>query len=373
MDEKPAKRNDVAEEGDGTIHWTFSGEIPKVPKIELSPEVVQGLSDASKRYSDLFASVTGISEAYRKMMPSTDFVPDSLKGISSVLKNLPDYSSMVQGMVPALSHLAEFTQEITRGINLKGIADAVRPIALKAKRVEILGRVNWPMYLVDNAEVCEGLDMLSSSATDVELRDAVADIACEALGSDWIDETRARWASHDELTSGEQGVLERALERHEKGDYEGCVALLMNLFEGLIEKYCPSEVKKLEGDQAELFDLHAEKLGLDPSHNGKGKARKLTNAKDRVLVMVLLSESGWYTFQRAADYIVSVILTNTMDADIAEHNPLRNKICHGDQTEYGTKEHSLKAILVTDIMIRFGSALLVERADAECDDGSQDR
>lgn len=147
----------------------------------------------------------------------------------------------------------------------------------------------------------------------------------------------------------------------------------MNLLEGLIEKCCPSEVKKLECDQAEMFDLHAEKLGVNPPHNKKGKARELTNAKDRVLVMVLLSESGWYTFQRAADYIASIVLTNAMDADVADHNPLRNKICHGDQTEYDTKERSLKAILVTDIIIRFGAALLAERADAERDGDSRDR
>lgn len=180
--------------------------------------MVQGLSDGSKRYSDMFASVAGISEAYRKVMPSMDFVPDFLKSISSVLKNLPDYSSMVQGTVPALSRLSEVAQEITCGINLKGISDTVRPIAIKAKRVEILGRANWPMYLVDDAEARDGLDMLSSSVTDAELRDVVAGIACEAPDSDWIDEIRSRWESHDELTSGEKGVLRRALGRHEEGD-----------------------------------------------------------------------------------------------------------------------------------------------------------
>ena len=379
MDEEPLKCGDAAGEGDGKICWTVTGGgpvlggMPEVPKIVLPPEVVQGFADTSKHYGAMLSSVTGISEACRKAMPSVDVIPDSLRSISSVLKNLPDYSSMVQGMVPALSSLAEITREVTCGISFKGISDAIRPIALEAKRVEILGRANWPMYLVDDAGVCNDLDALSLYATDEELRDAVSEIACAALGFDWLGETRSRWESHDELTPGEKGVLKRALDRHEKGDYEGCVALLMNLFEGLIKKYCPSEVKKLEGDQAELFDLHAEKLGLNLSHDEEGKARKLKNAKDKVLIMLLLSESGWYTFQHAVDYIVSVVLTNRMDADIAEHNPLRNKICHGDQTEYGTKEQSLKAILVTDIMIRFGAAVLIGWADAKCDGGSFDQ
>ena len=37
---------------------------------------------------------------------------------------------------------------------------------------------------------------------------------------------------------------------------------------------------------------------------------------------------------------------------IGAHNPLRNKICHGLQTNYGTLEHSPKAMLAVDIVIR---------------------
>lgn len=81
--------------------------------------------------------------------------------------------------------------------------------------------------------------------------------------------------------------------------------------------------------------------------------------------------SGMCTIRCAVDYIVDVVLTGKMDDELAARNPLRNKICHGDQTEYGTKEHSLKAILVTDIMIRLGSAVLALRADVECDGESQ--
>lgn len=97
MYEEPAKRNDVAEEGDSTIHWTVTGGMPEVPKIELPAEVVQNLSDTSKRYSDMFASVAVISEAYGKVIPFMDTICESVNSISSVLANLPDYTSMVQG------------------------------------------------------------------------------------------------------------------------------------------------------------------------------------------------------------------------------------------------------------------------------------
>ena len=64
---------------------------------------------------------------------------------------------------------------------------------------------------------------------------------------------------------------------------------------------------------------------------------------------------------------------NAMDVDLAAHNPLRNKICHGQQTEYGTQEHSLKAILVTDIVIRYGAAILEGQTEDESEDGHQEQ
>lgn len=374
MNEKSGSDNNTSNADGGSINWSSLGDNSSlnnpliVPRVSVSPEALNYFSGAGSRYSGIFASAASISKAYRNALPAMDAIKESVSGISSVLKNLPDYTSMVQGMVPALSYLAEMAQEAVHGIDIKAISDAFRPIALKSKRVEILGRSNWPMYLIDDAEICSRLDMLPAGTSIRELRGLVSEIAFARLDTKWLKETRARWEGHDELTTGEKRVLESALDRHEKSDYEGCVALLVNLLEGLIERYCPPKLKKLEGDQAELFDLYAGKLGVNLSHNKKGKARELTNTKDKVLLLVLLSENGWYTFQHAADYIVSVILTNTMDADIAAHNPLRNKICHGAQTNFDTSEHSLKAILVTDIIIRFGAAVLAGQMEIDGDD-----
>lgn len=38
---------------------------------------------------------------------------------------------------------------------------------------------------------------------------------------------------------------------------------------------------------------------------------------------------------------VNIVLKNYGDDSIAEHNPMRNKILHGVQLNYGIKEHSL--------------------------------
>ena len=37
-----------------------------------------------------------------------------------------------------------------------------------------------------------------------------------------------------------------------------------------------------------------------------------------------------------------------------QKDPGRNKICHGELTNYGTQKHALKAILVIDIIFQLG-------------------
>lgn len=340
--------------------------IPVWPRVELPDETLKTIAQAQELSSGMAAAVKSIQMECKQIQDSIAATREVFNVTSIAFANLPDYASIFRSVYPALQRFADYAKEITQEINFGAIAGALRPIALKAKRIELLGKTNWPMYLVDDAEVCDALDMLSLQATDEELKELVAGIAYEYLDSEWLEETRSRWEDHAELISGERGILARALNRHEKGDYEGCVALLMNLLEGLVEKYFPSEMNKLEDEQAELFDLHAKKLGVGLSHKKNGEPRKLTNVKDKVLVMVVLSENGWYTFNYAAEYIVGITFANTMDADLASHNPLRNKICHGQQTEYGTLEHSLKAILVTDIVIRYGAAILESQTDVEC-------
>lgn len=140
MDEEPAKRNDVAEEGDSTIHWTVTGGMPEVPKIELPAEVVQNLSDTSKRYSDMFASVAVISEAYGKVIPSMDTICESVNSISSVLANLPDYTSMVQGVYPALAQFAENVKLLASTIDLNAVGESLRCTLSERQGAELLVR-----------------------------------------------------------------------------------------------------------------------------------------------------------------------------------------------------------------------------------------
>ena len=272
------------------------------------------------------------------------------------LYNQIDYSAALRSVYAAMDHVAKVVKAATEKIELGGIVNAFKPIAIKFNRMSVLTKTQWPMYLVDNPKACDQIDSLPDDTPDEVLKSRVDQIAFECLDEQWLDETRAIWESHEEISEGEMRLLVSALERHRKQDYEGSVSLLMNIFEGLIVKYAP-DGKALNEEQEEVFDKFAKRHRVDSLYS-EGKRRKLRNIKDKVLLMLVTSENGWLTFDSAINYLIDITLINSMDNALAAHNPLRNQICHGKQTEFDTLEHSLKAILVTDLIIRYGGALL---------------
>lgn len=60
----------------------------------------------------------------------------------------------------------------------------------------------------------------------------------------------------------------------------------------------------------------------------------------------------------AIEYLYNVVLTSEESMNQSEH-PCRNKVCHGIQLNYGTKEHALKAILSVDLMIQHTERLKI--------------
>lgn len=320
--------------------------------------VIQTTRELSENISSSLASVTMCCD---NLMPQME---SARKFANAITTSLPDYSKLFNDVLPPIAHFAELARGITSAVDFGLFVEAVRPVALRVQRVELLDRVGWPLYLVDSKSLCNELDVLTGDVSDDELRQSVSRIAAENLGLEWLKDTRACWAGHKELGVGKYALLSRALNRHESGDYEGCVALLMNLFEGLLNMYMPI-TKAPDEERKKLFDWHAEELGITSTDRKNGGARELVSAKDKVLLLVVCADDGWCALEHAMRYIVKVILTNEMDEEVAAHNPLRNKICHGIQTEYGTLEHSLKAILVTDIVIRYGAAALEGLRDLE--------
>lgn len=291
--------------------------------------------------------VSGASEALKSMATVMNSVikPEVFESIRSA-------SQAIVNALPAYREMMEKLSKSMRGI-LEDLSYLNR-----------LRDAQWPLYLVADEEMSASIRELEGVEGD-ELMDEVAQIAYSHLDDGWLATVKESWLNQGDLSEGESHVLEQALDHHAKGDYYASVALLMCMSEGLVEKYC-GRVKRLEGEDLNLFNDMAPDFGLNPlDKNGRRKGRSLYT-KDLLLVLVLQVETGAYVWSLASSYIIETVLANHLDENHDRH-PRRNKICHGKQTEFGTLEHSLKAILSIDIIIRLG------RMVTECDMENEER
>ena len=313
----------------------------KTPVVNLSPSVFTPLIDVCQQISSNYPLENIVNS-----MSVFEKIADANRAFAgSVLSDAFKSAQVISGLwANTVASIPEF--------KLDGLSSAFAPFRERLHLYEVMDKANWPLFLVDCDEMCEELGSLDPGSPD--LLDTVSLTAFSYLDDSWLSSVEARWSNYEELPIGIRDLIRKSIRYHRHGCYDATVALLMTLVEGWTEIYLGSAFSISEAEDAELFDILATDRGLKPLCERKKSV--LRNQKDLFLAMMINADTGSLACEKIIRYIVDVVLANKYDEKLAAHNPLRNKVCHGVQTNYGTKEHSLKAILVTDLMIRIGRA-----------------
>ena len=349
--------SDSADRNMQAIEWSVNSDGGEISHkaLESAKEFYRDVKDCigdSPNLSSL-ASASGWLDCCQS-------VPDSVKAsIAAIEETSEALKTAYQDLQPKLFDAARaFTKtwlesfDFMPKVDLSGIKAALLPFHRRTKLLNVLERSNWPLYLADNNDLFCELEGLDIERTDLD--SAVYEIARIHLDERWLASVADRWSEHDELPDGKRAMLKRAIDFHIGRQYDACVSILMCMVEGIIVEYFGPSFEYSSEEEAALFDDFAVEHNLNPL--GERKSTKLKTPKDLVLAMSLQTDKGWHIWQLISGYVIDVLLTNNYDEAIAAHNPLKNKICHGVQTNYGTEEHSLKAILVIDLITRLGCA-----------------
>lgn len=329
----------------------------KVVLNEQSIKALQGVAETARKVVD--ASFT-FGDTVQKVSLALPKISD---GLTVVLTRFAKYSSIfyrseafesfkrtTRSIIEALPDYMETMEKLCR--SMQGALESF-------EYLNLLIRSEWPLYLVANEAMSLEIRELGEAERG-SVADAVAEIACRHLGDSWIELVREQWCEPGDLTSGEAQVLSTALDHHLKGEYFASTALLMCMSEGLVEKYC-GEVEKLEGEDLELFNKEAPGYGLKELGESGRRNRNGIFIKDKMVVLVMQVETGALIWKAASSYVINTVFANGEVGGADDRHPRRNKICHGGQTEYGTIEHSLKAILTVDVIIRLGRVIAAYR------------
>lgn len=149
-------------------------------------------------------------------------------------------------------------------------------------------------------------------------------------------------------------ILEEALALFDNHFYYGVSSILMCQLYGIaedIDLYSKKHSLKISPEDVDGID----ELYETTPQKGKEKRRlfqKLMHVQERVTL-----------WNRTLQYINNYVLKNPQKPINELTVPHRNKICHGEQLNFGTQEHALKAIFIIDSLISFSNEIYSSTQD----------
>lgn len=244
----------------------------------------------------------------------------------------------------AVQNALRVGQEISRIIAncdftpmLKKFSEALIPI----KYIHLLERLKWPLFLINDEEL-RG-QILSACAVD-ENADTVKEIVFNYCDEDFFAAMETDWFACPSIEEGRKPILAEAIQMHKQGAYYASVSTLMCQVYGIA-----ADIDHLARENGLILDQEGKEFTAE---HFEVDIKYINNEKGRLLQTLMLTEAGMLLWDAMGDYIKNVTLYSGKDYSHIENQPLRNKIGHGDQLNFGTKEHSLKAILTIDMMIQ---------------------
>lgn len=241
-------------------------------------------------------------------------------------------SNVINAVIDLGNRIAELVASVDFTPILKKFSEATIPFQYMLK---------WPVFLIDDDALRQ--DILTACA-DQEDGEAVREIVFSYCSDDFLKAMEDDWNSCEAISVKRKPILSEAMLMHKQGYYYASTSMLM----------C-----QVYGVASDIMDL-AKKNGLEIDDDEKDfvseyfeiKREDVDKEKGRLLQMTVMTESGMMLWNSMAKYLQSEILCSSDSKKRWATQPLRNKICHGDQLNFGTKEHSLKAILTIDMLIQ---------------------
>lgn len=216
-----------------------------------------------------------------------------------------------------------------------------------------MAELEWPAFLEgDTAFHAEIASCMEKDDVD-GIVNSLYDYYDDPLFLKWVED---RFEESEVIRPERLPVIREAFLLYQLGYYYGAVAILIPQIEGIltdIDRYIACSGNGYKKKNIDLID-------------SRYRVSK-TNEKGKV-VKVLLETKDIDGDGKEYDYLIGylrmkVLKDNLSEKELSMH-PNRHAFCHGEQCNYGTKEHALKAILCIDALEYVAS--VISESSAEC-------
>jgi len=254
------------------------------------------------------------------------------------------------------ARLSEILNEIVKTIQsfpLDGFMDAICMMKLY--------KIGYPPCVHLNQEERELIDkLIKIESNDSEIcTEIIADvekIIFLSYNENKIKSIFEYWKKCVYLNKDRLPALEEAMDAYNNHNYYSCVAIVMCQIEGVInenEKYLKNRFEafsecSIQERYAELVDGQCEEFCERTKEDAKKFNKNVPKLRGERQILLSFNYITLYF----SEYLTKYLYGNFNEKDKRMFNhPNRNKICHGVDIGFGTREKALKSILCIDALI----------------------
>lgn len=297
---------------------------------------------------DLFSDIFAITSQFK----------DLTKGFAEMQRSIVDSPAIKQlsETIASLhkSYVYDFSEKLQGvTVNLKTAIksffdnESVKRVLKNARYLNSLDRSGWPLFHLH----FQDSDYVSSLKEDdyfpymlLFYKDEYKNVLIES------------WKNARIIKDSRKPILEEALTLFDNHFYYGTCSILMCQLYGIagdIDCYSKDHALKIsEEEEKEIKELYGI---IDP--------KKRKSEKELLFQKLIHVQENFLWWDKTLQYINNFVLKNP-DKPIEKFAvPHRNKICHGEQLNFGTQEHALKAIFIIDSLISFSNEIYLSTQD----------
>ncbi len=249
-----------------------------------------------------------------------------------------DYDIDIKGAIAAIS---QFVQALRETYNKIPKVEINPEKLLDTSYIMALRELKYPLFFETNKNFKREVVEYRNSRKDIQ------NVINDYLNDDYLNNMLEQWYRSSCINKARLPIFEEAIELHRKKYYYACTSMMMCQVCGVIVDI----YRYIDKSDIVIDDEFKEKLAK------LYKVKNIDSEKGKFIQMAFLTDLGYMFQEVIVEYIKEDMLSSSDNKERWEHQPLRNKICHGDQLNYGTSEHSLKALLCINLLVKFGECI----------------
>lgn len=220
------------------------------------------------------------------------------------------------------------------------------------KYVRVMAELDWPAFLERSPRFHREI----ISCVEAADMDEITAALYTHFGNRFLSELELRLRQSAVIHPKRLPALLEAILLYQRKHYYGAVAVLIPQIEGILSDIGAHLSALGYAYDEKTLDLLTTRYHV-PSTSKSEKAAAIKAALEANDVDGVANEYGYLI-----GYLRTIVLKGELSEDGLAENPNRHAICHGRQSNYGTKTHALKVILCIDALEHISSVLTKQSA-----------